>query len=150
MKRTLAAVTLVLTGCTQIPADPDSTLAGVRDAGVLRVGASPSAGRVEIDGGEVSGTEAELVEEFAEQLGVDVAWVPGGEQELVVAVEEGELDLMVGGLALDSPWAERVSLTRPYGDGTLGAEPTEFVMAVPLGENAMLAELEASLDRSAP
>ena len=49
----LVVVALLLDGCgslvpTDFPADPDGTLDRVRDGGVLRVGASPRPGWVEV------------------------------------------------------------------------------------------------------
>lgn len=153
----LLLVTLVLGGCGTIPRDPDGTLERVRAEQVLRVGASESADRVEInsdapsntdsDEGQVSGSEADLVTGFAEEIGAQVEWTVGGETELVAAMERGELDVLIGGLLSDSPWADTVAVTRPYAESTDPAGATvKHVLAVPLGENAMLVALERYLD----
>lgn len=136
-------------GCSTIPRDPGGTLERVRDSGVLRVGASPSEGRVIIDGHRVSGPEAELVSGFARSLGASVRWRPGGEGELVAAMERGELDVLVGGLSATSPWVGTVSLTRPYAESSDHGQLLQHVMAVPLGENATLVALEDYLSRVA-
>lgn len=144
---------LVLTACGTIPRDPDGTLERVRSEGVLRVGASDGAERVEVhvEQGEreaqVRGAEADLVAGFAEQIGAEVEWTIGGETELMHAMQRGELDVIVGGLHSDSPWADVVSLTRPYAESTDPEGTTvQHVLAVPLGENGILVELERYLD----
>ncbi|NLJ53693.1 MAG: transporter substrate-binding domain-containing protein [Intrasporangiaceae bacterium] len=159
MRLTLALlcglVILALGGCGTIPRDPDGTLERVRSEQSLRVGASDGADRLEVhvagDGGaEVSGTEADLVSGFAEELGAQIEWTVGGETELVHAMERGELDVIIGGLHSDSPWADAVSLTRPYAESTDPEGSTvQHVLAVPLGENGFLVTLERYLDREA-
>ncbi|WP_284304088.1 transporter substrate-binding domain-containing protein [Mobilicoccus caccae] len=144
---------LALTGCGVIPADPDHTLDRVRATKVLRLGASdnPPLVVVEDTADAPTGSEPDLARGFAERLGVEVEWVVGGESELVGKLEDGEVDMIVGGLLKSSPWEKRASLTRPYAttDGPDGIE-RKHVMAVPLGENAMLSELERYLDEVAP
>lgn len=146
----LLAGLLILIGlaaCGSIPRDPDGTLEQVLDDRLLRVGASPAEGSVTFEGDHAGGREADLVIAFAEELGAEVSWTLGGEGELVDAMERGELDLIIGGLAADSPWADKVSLTRPYRESTeLDGSTVKHVMAVPLGENAMLVRLERFLD----
>ena len=162
-----ALVAVTLGACGSLPRDPNGTLERVQAQGVLRVGASPAHGLVVIDGngdandnsngesddnssGEsVGGREAELAEGFAQEVGAEVRWVPGGESELVAAMERGELDLIIGGLHDDSGWAEQISLTRPYSESTEADGTTvRHVLAVPLGENAMLVRLERYLDEA--
>jgi polar amino acid transport system substrate-binding protein len=138
----------VLAGCgTSVPADPEGTLDRVRD-GILRVGVSPNPPWTELrDRADPTGLETELARNFATGLNAHIEWTTGGEQQLVDALEHGELDLLVGGLTKDSPWTEKVSLTRPYAttdDGRGGTE--QHVMAVRMGENAFLVELETFLD----
>jgi membrane-bound lytic murein transglycosylase MltF len=129
-------------GCTlQVPTDPDGTLDQVRSSGVLRAGASPSPGRVEIDGDVPSGPEVSLVEGFADSVGAEVEWTVAGEEHLVSLLEDGSLDVAVGGFSDQNPWVARVALTRPYAD-------TRVLMA-PMGENELLSELERWLDAHA-
>ncbi|WP_141397188.1 transporter substrate-binding domain-containing protein [Mobilicoccus massiliensis] len=146
----LGLCAVLLAGCSlpSIPSDPDGTLERVRSERVLRAGASPNAPLVLAEaGGPPTGPEVELVEGFAQSVGARVEWVVGGESELVGRMEDGEIDVLAGGLLKDSPWEKRVTLTRPYGkaeadDGTTRAH----VLATPMGENALLTELERYLD----
>ncbi len=138
---------LALTGCgVAIPADPDGTLETVRSSGVLRAGASPSDDVLRLEDGEPSGPLADLVEGFARQQGASVEWTVGSEETLVDQLEQGELDLVAGGMTDATPWVDRVSVTRGY-SGIDGADGRSLVFLLPLGENALQSALEAYLDR---
>lgn len=150
----LLVVLLMLTGCAgSFPADPLGTLEKAR-GGTLRVGASMNGDWVRISAdasGDVSssgvhGTEADLVRDFAAQLGADVEWVAGSEQVLAEELKHNGLDLVIGGLDDKTPWVTHAGVTRPYAEsrderGNLH----NHVMLVPLGENAFLLELEKFL-----
>jgi polar amino acid transport system substrate-binding protein len=141
----LAALVVALSGCSvSIPADPDGTLDRVR-TGVLRVGISPNPPWTVTDA-NLSRTEVELVRGFADRLDADIEWTEGGEEMLVTSMERGELDLLIGGLTAKSPWVDKVALTAPYAQSTDDHGKThDHVMAVPMGENAFLFELESFL-----
>lgn len=134
-----------LAGCgIAIPTDPGGTLERVR-GGELRAGASASGEIVTIEDGEVGGTLAELVEEFAASVDARVQWTAGSEEDLVHGLESGELDLAVGGMTDRTPWTDRVAATRAY--ESVPSADAPVVLLLPMGENAWQAELEAFLDR---
>ena len=143
------ALIVGLAGCG-IPKDPEGTLDRVERTGALRAAASPAEGRVAIDGEQVTGVEPTYVEGFAESLGAEVEWHVMGEEGAVDALERGEVDVLVGGLTADNPHGAKLSLTRPYATTVEHGETVEHVMAVRMGENAMLSELERYLDQEAP
>ncbi|MET1051278.1 MAG: transporter substrate-binding domain-containing protein [Mycetocola sp.] len=135
-----------LTGCgSGFPADPDGTLDRVT-GGNLRVGISANGEwtRVTDDGGP-SGTEVELVESFADTIDADIAWVVGGEEGLFTRLEDGDLDLVIGGITDETPWVDRAAITKPYIEVSTSAGPERHVMAAAMGENAFLVELERFL-----
>ncbi len=104
---------LVATACG-LPRDTGTTLADVR-GGVLRVGVTDNPPWVAVAGDEQpAGAEAVLVTRLAERLGARVEWYPGSESELMAAVKDRVLDLVVGGLTADAPWTKEASLTKPY------------------------------------
>ncbi|MGV9193429.1 hypothetical protein ACQ143_03700 [Microbacterium sp. MC2] len=139
----VAAATLTLAGCG-IPVDPSGTLGRI-DAGLVRVGASPSGTLVTVGGTRVSGELAQLVEDFADERGARVEWVVGSEEELVAGLEEGRLDLAIGGMTDATPWADRVAVTRSY-PTIPGSEGDPVVILLPMGENGTQAALERFLD----
>lgn len=146
---TAAVLAVVTTGCgVTIPSDPDGTLSRIVSSGELRAGASPAGDALSVDGQDVSGPLASLVEGFAAEQGARVAWVVAGEESLVDDLEAGDIDLAVGGMTTASPWSERVSVTRGY-DGIVDGDDRSFVVLLPLGENALQVALEAYLDREA-
>ena len=108
----LGLVLLLLAAC-DVPRDVEGTLERVR-GGSLRVGVTHNEPWVVTSGEEPVGVEVRLVEELAGDLGADVTWVVGSETELLEALEVRELDLVAGGLATDSPWSGKVTLTAPY------------------------------------
>ena len=147
----LVAAAVLLAGCgslvpTDFPADPDGTLDRVRDGGVLRVGASPRPGWVEVGDGPPSGPEATLVTGFADHLAAEVEWTVAGEEELVRLLEDGEIDLAVGGFTDTNAWIDKVGLTRAYIEVEVDGTTEAHVMMVPMGENALQSELERWLD----
>jgi polar amino acid transport system substrate-binding protein len=148
-----ALLAAVLSGCgVQIPTDPDGTLERVRSTGELRVGVSPHPpfttlpSQPEEDPG---GTEVDLVEGFASAQGAEAVYVVEGEEELVRLLDEGQLDVMVGGLTSKTPWAKKdVATTRPYLTTRENGKDVKHVMAAVRGENALLSELERYLDEA--
>ena len=143
----LAGACLLLAGCgLTIPTDPDGTLDRVRADGVLRAGASPSRAGSRWPGRRPDRREPRLVAAFADDLGAEVEWTVAGEEELVPLLEEGELDLAVGGFTDANAWVDKVGLTRPYAEAEAGGSTEAHVMMVPMGENALQSELEQWLD----
>jgi len=140
----VASLALALTGCG-IPTDPEGTLARIDADGTLRAGASPSGALVRVSGDDVAGSLVDLVEGFARSRGAEVTWEVDSEEALVDALESGALDLAVGGMTDQTPWSDRVSVTRGF-TGIDGAEDTPVVFLLPMGENATQSALEAYLD----
>ena len=105
----------------------------------MRVGlvdAPPWAGRD--PAGQPRGVEVELAQAIARQLGAELRWDYGGETRLMAALGRFELDLVIGGLDLDSPYSDLVGFTRPYFVG----DDHPHVLAAPPGENAWIMTLE--------
>jgi polar amino acid transport system substrate-binding protein len=111
MRRLLAVAAVALAAGCQIPQDPDGTLDRV-EGGTMRVGVTESDPWVTVD--PLGGVEVELVRRFARDLDARVEWVEGGEEELVNALKEGSLDLVIGGITKKSRWKKDVAFTRPY------------------------------------
>lgn len=141
-------LTAALTGCgLTIPADPDGTLTGASGE-VLRIGVTAEPGLVNTSEEEPSGPLVDLATGFAASIDAQYEWTVASEESLVHMLETDEIDLAIGGFTDQTPWAERVGITRGYSD-LPGAEGRSVVMLVPPGENAFLRELEAFLDEEA-
>jgi ABC-type amino acid transport substrate-binding protein len=133
----LLSATLALTGCG-LPRDTESTLADVR-GGTLTVGITDNPPWTSVPD---QGAEAELVRRLATRLGSTVEWRQGPESQLMPALKDRELDLVIGGLTADLPWIEDAALTRPY---LTDSDGKEHVWATSPGENAWLVEVEGFL-----
>jgi len=144
------AAALLLNACS-LPSDPDDTLERVRSTGVVRVGVASAPPMVDVSGGTPSGPEADLATAWAARQGASVTWVIGGLDELVDRMEHGEIDLLVGGLTTKSAISTQVALTRAW---TTDLDPfghtIERVVAAPLGENALVSDLEHWFDEGRP
>ena len=126
LNTTVVLAVLVVAGC-QIPQDPGETLERVR-GGTMRVGISEHDPWVKLDGPEPGGVEAELVRRFADRLDSGVKWTRGSEAELIDALHERQLDLVIAGLHAKLPWKKEVAFTRPY-------YAVQSVIAVPPGHD---------------
>jgi DNA-binding transcriptional LysR family regulator len=141
----LLVTALCASGCgVTVPSDPQGTLDRVR-GGELRAGASPSGDIVTIDGSDVGGSLARLVEDLAASLDAKVTWTVGSEEDLVDGMEAGDLDLAIGGMTDATPWSQRVAVTRAY--DTIPGARRPVVLLLPLGENAWQATIEGYLDK---
>src|SRR4051812_1816803 len=109
----IAALAASGAGCSSLPRDPEGTLQRVR-GGRLRVGLVEQPPWVVRAGRSPAGAEVELVRRFADELGATPEGIWGGEEEHMQALEQCELDLVVGGLPDDTPWSDRVGLAGPY------------------------------------
>ena len=87
----------------------------------------------------------ELIEGLAEDLDAEIRWTTGTESELIDALELGELDAVVGGLTVDSPWMSKAAFTAPY-------LATTTVVGVPAGEPTAidLEGMEVAVERGSP
>jgi polar amino acid transport system substrate-binding protein len=133
----------LLAGC-HFPDDPDGTLDRVQN-GRLRAGLSARDPWTRLVDGKPAGPEARLVEDFAAELNARVEWTVGSESDLLAALEERRLDLVVGGFTDDTPWEKRVALTEPYLELESGGRTEKHVLAVAPGENRWLLRLEEFL-----
>ncbi|MDN3481789.1 transporter substrate-binding domain-containing protein [Arthrobacter sp. APC 3897] len=148
--RTAAGLVLVAcifagTSCSNFPADPEGTLDRVT-GGTLRVGVSHSPPFTDVSGAEPAGPETDLARDFAASLDAGIEWAEGGEEHLMEALKQGDLDLVIGGLTESTPWTDKAAVTRPYAESTDDwGKPRKHVLAAPLGENAFLSALEEFL-----
>lgn len=123
----LVVVVVVASGC-QWPRDAEGTLDRVR-GGTLRVGVAANPPWTTGDG---RGAEEVLVDRLADELDARVDWVPGSESELMSALSERALDLVVAGLDARAPWEKEAAVTADY-------LTTDLVVAVPDGASTEVA-----------
>jgi ABC-type amino acid transport substrate-binding protein len=112
MHRSLPAALIFLIACN-LPRDAADTLKQVQ-GGTLRAGAVLHPPWVQAAGNDLRGIDVRLVELLAADLGSRVRWVRGTESELMTALKDRELDVVVGGFPADASWKKEVGTTRPY------------------------------------
>ena len=137
---------LVLTlvaGC-HFPDDPNGTLDRVQN-GRLRAGLSAREPWSRVVAGKPAGPEAELVEQLAAELNAQVDWTVGSETDLMTGLRQGNLDLAIGGFTDDTPWKDRVALTRPYLKLDANGHTEKHVIVIAPGENRWLMRVEQFL-----
>jgi polar amino acid transport system substrate-binding protein len=89
------------------PRDPDETLSRVLETKRMRVAAADYVPWVIVeDDGVPRGAEVELVESFANELGVTVEWRRAPAFVALEALERGEADLAIGGFTKEAVTAE--------------------------------------------
>src|SRR5699024_10208614 len=105
-----------------------------------RVGVTYEDELIEGEEHDASGPLAELVETFGQQHDAHITWVWGSEESLIKRLQHHQLDLIVGGFTSETPWSDRVAVTRGYPE-IPSSDGRDIVMLVPMGENRMLFEL---------
>ena len=117
---------LFVAGCT-IPDDTDETYEHIR-GGVLRVGVTEHEPWVSLADTDPSGVEVGLIRELAAKLGARVDYTTGSEEELVGALHERDLDVVIGGITDKTMWKKEAAPTKPY-------LTTHVVVGVPPSES---------------
>ena len=142
------ALALTATGCLgTVPVDPDGTLESAT-GGTLHIGLSAEPEIAELGTGPddpPTGPLIDLADDYAESIDARISWTPAGEETLAGLLEDGEIDIAIGGFSAETPWSERVGTTRGYSD-LPGLEGRTVVWLVPAGENALLSDIELFLD----
>ncbi|MBM7333619.1 substrate-binding periplasmic protein [Alloalcanivorax marinus] len=105
------ALLLVGPGC-RYPRDVEGTLDRVR-GGVLHVGVTENPPWV-VRGDPPAGVEVDLAREIAAALDARVRWHWGAQSELIAALEQRQIDLVIGGLRDNPALTKQVALTKPY------------------------------------
>jgi membrane-bound lytic murein transglycosylase MltF len=137
---------LLLAGCDQLPRDSAGALKRIQTGGEMRVGVAEHEPWVRWEGDRATGLEAELIEQWAQTLGVRVIWRKDALTELVQALHRRELDVIAAGLEETTPHASEVALSQPYLEvPDRRGKKTPRALAVIPGENALLLSLDRFL-----
>lgn len=143
-KAFLICLMFMLCGCDEYPKDPDNTFKNIQVNGVLRVGVIEHRPWAYEEGGQPKGLEPHIISEFAQSLQVTPQWNFLSEAQATEKLKNHELDVVIGGLTVDTPRAKILGLSRPYLE-TGRDKKDHHVMAVSQGENYFLTTLEKFL-----
>ncbi|KZY35962.1 hypothetical protein A3731_16405 [Roseovarius sp. HI0049] len=137
----LPTLLFCLAACIEIPSDPLGTTRNVEAAGTMKVG---------YVSGEADSRQAEM-ERFAARVaeahGVGIDGRTGAEGALLRALEEAELDLVIGVFPQKSPWKKRVAFTSSVDRPEPGKTVPVLRGAVHNGENRWLLSIERVIER---
>ena len=141
-KRQLAALSLVAAccctaagGCADdpLPRDQQGWTERVRQSGVLPAGIALGSGA---EHEALQAREKQIIEAVARRLNARVEWRPGNAHTLLEDLEKRDLPLLAATLPADSPFAQKVGLSRPYREN--GPRHKAYCLAVAPGENRLL------------
>ena len=117
--------------------------AEAKRGGELLVGAAQHPPFVEaVDREQPTGSEVELIEQYAQHHDATITWETGSETVLVGMLADGKLDVVIGGFDDKTTWSKEAAPTRPY---ATEADGTKRVMLTEPGENTLLVDLEIFL-----
>lgn len=105
MRSSTLFLVALLCGCDNIPRDPEGTLERIRHDRVMHVGLA--------DGATLRGTRiaGNLIAALTEDTQAKPTFYHGSLEPLLLDLEAGKLDLVVGGRFVDdTPWNTRVTL----------------------------------------
>ena len=136
LSRMLGALVLAgAVGCAELPKDAEGTLDRVRAEGLFRVGIVASGA----DPGQRH-QQHQMIRGVVAATAARAAISMGPSERLLVQLEQGEIDLVLGALAPDSPWSKRVTLLPPLEQPAEGDAARAPVLhaAARNGENAWI------------
>ena len=116
-----------------IPKDPNDSYKDAKTHG-LKIGVV-NVEDTEIQRHLLLQKEIELLRGFAEKHQLSTKETKGTESELLGLLEDGQLQMVVGGFDEKTVWKEKAALSKPY-DST-------HVVALPKGENALIFAFES-------
>lgn len=136
ISRLLLAIALLAgAACGAIPKDPDGTLDRVRAERQFRVGLIASGAPVGADRQKL------FLQGVGRAAGARPAIETGASDPLLAKLEEGELDVVVGEFAPQSPWALHVTMLPLLGEQISREGHVHLAAAARNGENAWIALL---------
>lgn len=130
----------LLAGCDGYPRDPEGTTERVQQSGTLR-------GGLVATGNGPEDSEREFAERIAGEAGggAEVELEVGSAETLLRKLKNGELDLVVGYFADNSPWKSKVAFTKPKAATEAESKVPVLRAAVRRGENRWLILVERSV-----
>ncbi|HEV2866745.1 MAG TPA: hypothetical protein VGX37_09530 [Allosphingosinicella sp.] len=130
------ACLLLAAACSALPKDADSTLERVRAEHRFALGiVAPGAG------GDLQRRQAAFLALVARETGARPVTRQGPLEPLLLDLEEGRLDMVIGAVASDSPWRTRVAVVEPLAEPGED-QPVIFAPMARNGENAWVMLIE--------
>ena len=136
---------VLLAGCGDMPRDPDGTLERVRASRIIRVGAVAGAEQADLV------VASHILRRISAQTSAAPDIVGGTLEPLLLRLEAGQLDLVVGGrFDKNSPWSTRVAFGPSFRRHAEGENVTASHVVARNGENAWITLVERETRAGAP
>jgi hypothetical protein len=132
----LFALLLLPGGCDRYPRDTEATLDRVR-GGTIRVAT--------VEGERPNPRMSEFLARLAARTGSRPQLASGAAEPLLLELERGDLDLVVGTFDRKSPWAHRVTFSRPIARVVRADAVEELKAATRNGEHAWAIEVDRTV-----
>lgn len=133
----LAAALALLAGCGALPRDIGGTRDRVQESRVVHVG---------IFQGTLAGPDRGRALTYLDRLrrvtGASPQVITGDAEPLLARLEAGELDLVIGEVATDSPWITGVAVIEPLAERQVGGRTIGLSPIARNGENSWIMLLE--------
>ena len=133
MKPHLILALGILSACTRFPADTEGTLDKVTN-GELRVGLVHTV--------EGAPTLLSFVEQLSARTDSRIALISGSAEPMLMKLEAGELDLVLGQFDRNSPWQQRITFSQPISMTEQKGVGHELKAAIRNGEHAWSMEVD--------
>lgn len=132
MKGILILGLLLITRCS-FPEDPANTYQDAQSTS-LKIGVSSNPPFTHFNQGKPTGTEIQLLKDFAKTRNLKILYVKGSESELIKKLKNYEVHILAGGFEKKTIWKKDAGTTVTY--------DKDHVFLIPKGENRLLKELE--------
>jgi ABC-type amino acid transport substrate-binding protein len=133
----LVCLAALLSACGAFPRDIDGTLDRLRSAGIVRVG---------LIAGPETARDRALIGAYLDRVGRATGAAPrivtGAAEPLLAGLEAGQIDLVVGEIATDSPWITDVAVIEPLAERMLERRRIGLSPIARNGENQWIMLLE--------
>ncbi len=134
MAQRIVLVLLLSIFCScDLPKDPNSSWENAKKEG-LKIGVVQNPPFSYVEGGAFGGSEVQILNDFAEKVGLKVRYQTGNESDLLKKLEKYKVHVVIGGFDKKTIWKKKAGLTTEYNN--------ENVFLVPMGENELLIHLE--------
>jgi hypothetical protein len=140
MKYLLCLPMLMLVACQNYPRDTAGTLDRVHADHVIRVG---------LIAGEAEARDRARIAAYLDRVGKATGARPvvtrGAAEPLLLRLDQGALDLVIGDMSETTPWATDVMVIEPIGDTMIGKERVLLSPIARNGENQWIMLLERAV-----
>jgi len=127
----LLPLLLALGACGDMPRDPEGTWDSISRNGIIRIGIATD----EAAAAGTIGRGRRFLATLNAQTGAESRIVEGATEPLLLRLEQGRLDMVLGPFAADTPWAHRASLGPILAEEWVGEAPHQLRPAMRNGEN---------------